>query len=251
MSTKQIFGLIGNPLSHSFSKKYFNEKFSREGITHCSYELFELSRIEDFNELIKNDPRIQGLNVTIPYKEQIIPFLDDLHESAKKVKAVNVIKFSANGFLRGYNSDYFGFMESLVNWLPADLNNHRALILGTGGAAKAVQAVLNDLNISHHMVSRNRGKADFTYRDINQREEILATHNIIINTTPVGAHPNTDVCPEINYDSISANHYVYDLIYNPSETLMLIKSKEKGAIIKNGMEMLELQAEKAWEIWNT
>ncbi len=243
------FGLIGYPLSHSFSKKYFAEKFKKETITDVRYDLFEIEKIEMVEEIFKI-PQLKGFNVTIPYKESIKEYLDDFDVSAKNVGAVNVVKIDPNGQRIGFNSDYYGFRQSLNNWL--DINRKfQALILGTGGAAKAIIAVLTDLKVDFQIVSRDPHKGDLTYEMLNKFPEKLENYKLIINTTPLGMSPNLNLCPDLPYQMLGKKHYLYDLIYNPPETLFLKKGSENGCQIKNGSEMLELQAEKSWEIWNS
>jgi shikimate dehydrogenase len=258
------FGLIGFPLKVSFSKNYFSEKFERESLKNCSYELYPIADISEFPNFIKSHPGLRGLNVTIPHKKTVINYLDELDESASEVGAVNVIKFEKNGKLIGFNSDVFGFEQS---FLPLVKPHHRsALILGTGGSAMAVAYVLRKHNIPYQFVSRHpstplRGRSDLrplseaktpakmqTYDDLHQNGFGDAT--IIINTTPLGMTPNIDTFPDLPYDKITPDFLYYDLVYTPEETLFLTKSKMQGATIKNGLEMLYLQAEKAWEIWN-
>jgi shikimate dehydrogenase len=241
----KTYGLIGYPLEHSFSGKYFTEKFEKENIPDCEYRLFPLEYIKEFEELKKQD--IAGLNVTIPYKEQVISYLDELDEHAKAIGAVNVIQFE-NGKTKGYNSDYYGFKDSLVKFLPSELRS-KALILGTGGASKAVKQVLLDLSIPYQVVSRKKGY-DFTYEELNSTPEILSDIHLIINTTPLGTFPKVDEKPALPYKSINRNHYCYDLVYNPSETAFMKAATAQGAKSINGLEMLIGQAEKSWEIWN-
>ena len=243
-----MYGLIGYPLSHSFSKKYFQDKFLQEGLDD-HYELFELRGIEEVLGIIKNNPNLAGLNVTIPYKESIIPFLDYLDDSAKLVGAVNVIKIQDNS-LTGYNSDFFGFESSLLNWLPPKTKDLSAVILGTGGAAKAVEAVLKDNYIAYKLISRTKTITTLTYDEL-KTGSLIANSKLIINTTPLGMTPKIDECPDISYDQLSDEHFVFDLIYNPAETLFLRKANAQGAKVKNGLEMLQLQAEKSWEIWTS
>ncbi len=246
---KYLFGLIGFPLSHSFSKKYFSAKFEKEGIEEFYYELFPLESIEEFPNLIGKNPNLIGLNVTVPYKEAVIPFLDELDESAAAVNAVNVISIQPDKRV-GYNSDVYGFQKSLENFLtevgrkPNDL---KALILGTGGAAKAVQFVLTTMQIPFLTVSRSAHKGKLTYDDLDQR--CISSHKLIINTTPLGMAPNVHTCPPIPYENMEPDHLLFDLVYNPETTLFLEKGFLQGAKGKNGMEMLHLQAERAWEIW--
>lgn len=242
------YGLIGFPLSHSFSKKYFGYKFQNENISNCQYDLFEINNIHLVDNVfqLKN---LQGFNVTIPYKHDIMKYMDDFDHSAKKVGAVNVVKIDEDGKKTGYNSDYYGFRTSLENWLP-DLGNYKALILGTGGAAKAVIAVLNDLSIPFLKISRDPEKGDLSYVELSMQRGVLKSHRLIINATPLGMSPNIDSMPEISYGMLDETFYLYDLIYNPAETKFLTEGKKHDAFIKNGLEMLELQAEKSWEIWN-
>ena len=254
----KLLGLIGYPLSHSFSKKYFTQKFEKEGLTHdWQYELFPIETIEKFLELIqtysppKSDGQLYlaGLNVTIPYKEAVIPFLDILHETAKEIGAVNCIKFS-EGKLVGYNTDYFGFQKSLLGLLDgAHLKGDlEALILGTGGSAKAVAYALKDLKIPYLYVSRRPSEKGLTYEELDNA--ILKTHRLLINTTPLGMSPHTEGCPPIPYETLDESFFMYDLVYNPVETTFLKNGKARGAKVKNGLDMLHFQAEKGWEIWN-
>ncbi|CAN5394374.1 shikimate dehydrogenase [soil metagenome] len=247
---KRIFGLIGQTLKHSFSKNYFTEKFRKENIQDCSYELFELENINFFSQLISDNLQLVGLNVTIPYKEQVIPYLTQLDASAEKVGAVNVIKINSDQSLTGFNSDYYGFKTSLENWIP-QYKKPKALVLGTGGSSRAVFATLKDLGIKYISVSRNATDRSIDYQQLKKRPEILKEHLLVINTTPVGMYPKVDQAPELDYNLINSSHYLYDLVYNPTKTLFLEKGLIKGAKIKNGLEMLHLQAEKSWEIWNS
>jgi shikimate dehydrogenase len=245
----KLFGLIGYPLKHSFSKKYFTEKFEKENIKNHRYELFELPDFNDLPSLIANNPNLVGLNVTIPHKQNVLPFMNDLDQhSAARIGAVNTIKIMPNGFLKGYNTDYYGFKTSLEQWLPTT-QNLRAIVVGNGGAAKAVCAALTDLTIDHQVVSRSTTNTHtLTYEALNA--SILATHRLIINTSPVGTFPNINDCPDIPYDLLTDQHFLYDLVYNPIKTLFLQKGEAQGATTHNGLAMLHLQAEKAWEIWN-
>lgn len=245
----RLFGLIGKKLGHSFSKGYFTEKFAREGITDCHYELFELGTIEELRALLDQQPDLEGLNVTIPYKQDVFPFLHQLDASAQKVGAVNVIKRDAKGKLTGYNSDYYGFRTSLENWLPAGFDG-QALVLGTGGASRAVCAALQDMGIGYVQVSRTEGEQQVTYEEL-RANELLSLHHLVINTTPLGMHPQTESAPDLNWEEAGARHYFYDLVYNPAETRFMVLGKEQGGQSKNGLEMLHLQAEKSWEIWNS
>ncbi|WP_337044712.1 shikimate dehydrogenase family protein [Emticicia sp. 17c] len=243
-----IYGLIGYPLGHSFSKQYFTEKFDKMGIAeNNAYEKFELADIQDFPDLIRNQPDLRGLNVTIPHKQAVMPYLDGLDASAEKVGAVNVIKIGEGGKLIGYNSDYYGFKTSLEAFIPAG-GALKALILGNGGAAKAVAAALKDLAIPFKVVSRTKSADTLTYDELAAE---LTNYQLIVNSSPVGTYPKSDVCPDIPYELLTPEHYLYDLVYNPVQTLFLEKGQAKGAKIHNGLKMLHLQAEKAWEIWNS
>lgn len=243
--------LIGFPLTHSFSQKYFTDKFKREAISGYSYQLFPLHFISELPLLLSAYPDLVGINVTIPYKELVMPFMDELDESAREAGAVNTIRIQRNhpekGYhLTGYNTDTYGFRESIR---PILRNNHqRAFILGTGGAAKAVASVLRSLNIEYLFVSRKEGKKTITYNDMNQ--QAVQSFPFIINCTPIGTYPNTDDCPDIPYQFLTAQNFLYDLVYNPEETLFLRKGREQGAMVKNGLDMLHLQADKAWEIFS-
>ena len=241
------FGLIGKNIAYSFSKSYFKEKFELEQITDAHYENFDIQDISEFKTILKNNPELKGLNVTIPYKEQVIPFLDKLNKKAAAIGAVNTIKVSKKGKLIGYNTDYYGFKKSIEPHLR--LHHKKALILGTGGASKAIAYALERLHISTEFVSRNKSAiATYSYESLSK--ELLSEFTIIINCTPLGTHPNTDACPYIPYEFITDMHLLYDLIYNPAETKFLEKGKAKGAMTCNGLMMLHLQAEKAWKIWN-
>lgn len=243
------FGLIGHPLSHSFSKSYFEEKFREENLEQYFYHLFDILNLKaELPEILQGHPHLVGLNVTIPYKEQIIPLLTALDESAQKVGAVNVIKVNKNQLI-GYNSDYYGFRTSLIKWLN---NSHlkRALVLGSGGASKAVVAALNDLDIEPTIVSRKPTGSEVSYEDLYVQKELISASQLIVNTSPVGMHPNEADCPDIPYDLLTASHWLYDLVYNPEVTSFMRKGAAQGARIKNGLDMLHLQAEKSWEIWS-
>jgi len=243
------FGLIGFPLSHSFSKKFFSDKFEREGITDCRYGVFEIDSIQKVEDVFVM-PGLVGFNITIPYKTEIMAFLQQLDDSAKKVGAVNVVKIEKDGSRTGYNSDYYGFRTSLEKWFPRR-HASGALILGIGGAAKAVIAVLDDLGISYLKVSRDGQKGDLTYDDLKNKSHLFDDYPLIINTTPLGMSPNINSQPDLNYQELSSKNYLYDLIYNPPETAFLKAGSKNGAHTKNGHEMLILQAEKSWEIWNS
>lgn len=244
---KNLYGLIGYRLSHSFSKQYFSNKFEQEHIEDSSYELFELKDIQEFPQLIEQHPNIKGMNVTIPYKQQVMRYLDGLDGSAKLVGAVNTIKFENNKRM-GFNTDYYGFKESLENWLGAT-QVKKALVLGTGGASRAVKCTLHALEIDFMMISRESSEHAISYEELKQKHQ-LKEFPLIINTTPLGMSPNIETCPDIAYEQLSSANYCYDLVYNPEITLFMKKSEERGAAVKNGLEMLHLQAEKSWEIWN-
>jgi shikimate dehydrogenase len=244
---KQIenFGLIGKDISYSFSKKYFTQKFINEGLNNCSYENYDISSISELLEVI-NDTKIKGLNVTIPYKESVIELLNHIDPIAKKIGAVNTIKIDKQNKLLGYNTDYIGFKQSLESNIS---NQKRALILGTGGASKAIVYALKTLNIKTLLVSRKKREESITYEDISN--QIIKDHTIIINCTPLGTYPNIEECPKIPYQYITERHLCYDLIYNPIKTKFLILSEKEGASIINGNEMLENQAIESWKIWNS
>ncbi len=242
------FGLIGATVSHSFSKSYFDEKFFREGLRDYHYDLYSLPNIDGLKKLLDENPELAGLNVTIPYKEQVIKFLSDIDSDARKIGAVNVIKIQ-EGKLTGFNTDSDAFYESLEKWFPAT-KNPKALILGTGGSSKAVQQALKKLSISFELVSREKTKGQHTYESLEKDGTPISNANLIINTSPLGMSPNTNTCPPIDYDLLTPDHYIYDLIYNPARTLFLQKAEMRNAHIKNGLEMLHIQAEKSWAIWN-
>jgi shikimate dehydrogenase len=242
----KLYGLIGYPLGHSFSKKYFTEKFAREGIADCAYKNFAIPAIDELKDILVQHPQLCGLNITIPYKQAVISFLDDTTTLPKGLTACNCIKI-AEGKLIGYNTDVTGFEKSLLPQLKT--HHTRALILGNGGAAEEVKFVLHQLKIDCKIVSRKLyGDAHLTYGDLN--EQILKDHLLIINTTPLGTFPNVDECPAIPYQSLTTQHYLFDLVYNPAKTLFLQKGAERGAAVKNGADMLEIQAEECWKIWN-
>jgi shikimate dehydrogenase len=238
-----LYGLIGFPLAHSFSPAYFKKKFAEQGID-AVYEPFPLSSIEEFTALLASYPSLEGLNVTIPYKEAIIPYLDELDSVAAEIGAVNCIVLR-NGRKKGYNTDVTGFEKSLNPLLQPQ--HTQALILGTGGSSKAVAYVLEQLGIKYQSVSRNKQDSHVTYEELTP--EIISQHKLIINTTPLGMYPNIDGAAEIPYEAIGPQHLLFDLIYNPEETKFLLQGKEQGAVIKNGFEMLQLQAEAAWDVW--
>lgn len=247
------YGLIGFPLKHSFSAKFFTEKFKRENID-AKYLNFEIENIRQIKEVVSANPNLKGLNVTIPYKEQVIPFLDELLPEAEKIGAVNVIKIDRKPndrydyHLKGYNTDYPGFKKSIEPLIKPDIHK-KALVLGTGGASKAVVQALDDLGIDWKYVSRTPGENKFIYEELTP--EIINNYRIIINASPVGTFPNVNECPAIPYPYLTGNHLLYDLVYNPKETLFLKKGKAHGATVKNGEEMLLIQAQEAWRIWTT
>lgn len=240
-----IFGLIGRDIAHSFSAQYFADKFKNEDIHNCLYKNFDIPEIAYLSEVIKKNRPMRGLNVTIPYKEVVIPYLDKLSKKAEAIGAVNTIKVTKQGKLKGYNTDAYGFEKSLKPLLKP--HHTKALILGTGGASKAVAWVLDKLCIDYKYVSRTPTDSNLSYLDAN--EQTLKEYKLIINCTPLGTSPNTEAFPKIDYNGFSAEHIAFDLIYNPSETKFLALAKEKGALTKNGYDMLVFQAEKAWEIW--
>ena len=242
------FGLIGRTLGHSFSARYFADKFQREGLadTH-RYDLFELPEIECVKELIATTEGLVGFNVTIPYKQQIIPYLDSLSAEARNIGAVNCVKIESDGRLTGYNTDIDGIRLSLDKLLGgAEID--AALVLGTGGASQAVQYVLAERNIPYSIVSRDSAKGNLTYDDL--KVEVTSSHHLIINSSPVGMYPNVDQCPDIPYELLTADHYLFDLVYNPERTLFAERAATMGAHTLCGLDMLYAQAESAWRIWN-
>jgi shikimate dehydrogenase len=242
------FGLVGFPLSHSFSKKYFTEKFQSLGISvDHQYNLYEIEDIVELKNIVKNTEGLKGLNVTIPYKVAVKPFLNEIDSAAERIGAVNVIKILDDKKLKGYNSDYFGFRKSLEEFL-GNAKGIKALVLGNGGAAKAVCVVLEDMGIEYKLVSRRASDDTINYRKAN---ELLAESKLIINCTPLGTYPNVASFPDLDYENIGNGHFCFDLVYNPSETKFLQKSKSNGANTINGYDMLVYQAEKSWEIWNS
>jgi shikimate dehydrogenase len=245
------FGLIGYPLSHSFSQGFFSKKFLNENIVDAQYENYPIDNIQAFSSLWENE-NLEGLNVTIPYKKEVIPFIQFPSSVVQKINACNCIR-KFNNELYGYNTDVIGFEKSLLPLLKS--NHTKAFILGTGGAAAAVEYVLQKLGIAYQLVSRNQqpDASIFNAPVINYsalNDDMINQHKLIINTSPIGMFPNVNETPSIPYASIGANHYLYDLVYNPGETLFLTKGKEKGAAIKNGLDMLHIQAEESWAIWN-
>jgi shikimate dehydrogenase len=240
------YGLIGFPLSHSFSEKYFANKFLQEGVTDCIYQNFPIENIQDIYQLIADMPDLKGLNVTIPYKEKILHLLTTSNEIVKAIGACNCVKIEKEK-LFGYNTDVIGFKKSFQQHLKP--YHTKALILGDGGAAKAVAYVFEKTGIEYIYVVRKGFSGDRKILFNNITDSLIASHTVIVNSTPLGTYPNIHECPSINYDILTPRHYLYDLVYNPEKTLFLQKGEAKGAFIKNGYEMLLLQAEESWKIW--
>lgn len=246
----RLYGLIGRPLTHSFSKKYFTEKFEKLGITDARYELFPLDSLDELKPLLAAHPDLRGLNVTIPFKQAVLPLLDELDETAAAVGAVNTISIGQT--LKGYNTDVYGFRQSIKPFLTSQ--HERALILGTGGASKAVFHVLRTIGIDCAFVTRNKsavpeGQLAFTYEEVNTH--VVDAFRLIVNTTPLGMFPSVESCAALPYVALGSEHLLYDLVYNPAETEFMKRGKAHGARVMNGLDMLQLQAEKAWEIWNS
>jgi shikimate dehydrogenase len=241
----RLFGLLGYPLTHSFSQKYFTEKFQQLGISDTAYENFSIPDIQELKQILSSRKDLQGFNITIPYKKAVLDFLQEVSDPVKKMGACNCVKI-VDGKLKGYNTDVVGFQRSLEPFLKP--HHQKALILGTGGASAAVEYVFQQLQIPYLFVSRTASSNAISYQDIS--EEIIETHQLIINTSPLGMYPNLDVCPAIPYQYLTAQHHLFDLIYNPTETKFLSLGKQHGATIQNGFEMLILQAEESWRIWN-
>jgi len=241
------YGLIGYPLTHSFSQKYFTEKFEREGISGCVYVNFPIASIDELPAVLA-DPELCGLNVTIPYKEQVLAFLDERSPVVAAIGACNCIRIEG-GILTGHNTDVVGFEQSLLPKLGS--HHRRALVLGTGGAAKAVEYVLGRLGIAYRLVTRRprAGTSDLGYEQVDAA--VLRSHTLVVNTTPLGMYPKVDECPSLPYEAAGPEHYFFDLVYNPDRTLFLLKAGERGAVVENGHEMLLLQAEESWRIWNS
>ncbi len=245
MLEKRKYGLIGKNINYSFSKKYFNDKFLKENITNCSYENYDLQSVKDFKKIIK-DNAIKGFNVTIPYKEEIMEFINKIDPIAKKIGAINTIKIHNKNIIEGYNTDYIGFVISLKNLIS---NQKKALVLGTGGASKAIIFGLSSIGIESTIVSRNKREGVISYSELNKK--VIEENTIIINCTPLGTFPKTQECPKIPFEFLSSNHICYDLIYNPEKTKFLLESEKMGATIINGKKMLENQANESWKIWNS
>jgi shikimate dehydrogenase len=244
-NAERLFGLIGYPLSHSFSKKYFTEKFEKEKIIDCRYELFPISSITDLKTILETNSALSGLNVTIPYKESIIQYLDGMSEAVSEIRACNCIRI-VDGKLTGHNTDVIGFEEMIRPYLNP--HHNKALILGTGGAAKAVAWVFKKIGIDYLYVSRFSGNNKITYGEIDA--SVMDSYKIVVNTTPLGMAPNIEGTPDIPFNKASEQHLFIDLIYNPEMTRFLSLASEKGATIVNGMKMLIIQAEESWKIWN-
>ena len=241
------YGLIGYPLEHSFSRNYFNEKFRNERID-AEYDNFEIPSIENLKEVLESTPNLRGLNVTIPYKEEVIRYLDELSPEARAIGAVNVIRVTHKGsktVLKGFNSDVIGFTRSIESMLEP--LHRKALILGTGGAAKAVDYGLKSLGLGTLFVSRTARSGVITYNDVTP--DLIRSHKVIVNCTPLGMYPHVDSCPPLPYEAMDSHTLLYDLLYNPDETLFMQKGRQQGAITKNGLEMLLLQAFASWEMW--
>tara|TARA_R100001369_G_scaffold88623_1_gene125423 strand:- start:1915 stop:2646 length:732 start_codon:yes stop_codon:yes gene_type:complete len=240
------YGLIGKDISYSFSKTFFSVKFEQEN-RQDTYHNFDIESIDEFPKIVSITDSLKGLNVTIPYKETIIPLLDRIDNEAAEIGAVNTIKFQNDGSLKGYNTDHYGFAKSLANFLP--IKEKTALILGTGGASKAIKYVLDTMDFAYKIVSRTKKENAITYNDLTR--DIVASHYLIINCTPLGTSPNITECPHIPYQYITADHVLFDLIYNPSQTEFLKLGRVQGARTSNGLKMLEYQAKKAWKIWRS
>jgi shikimate dehydrogenase len=241
----KTYGIIGFPLTHSFSQQYFTEKIAKEGIEDAVFNVFPLTTIEEFPKLLSNHQSLKGLAVTIPYKEKILKYISNLSDEVKQIGATNCIRIKGDE-LMAFNTDIIGFEKSFVKHLKPQ--HAKALVLGTGGASKAVQYVLKKLGIEFLVVSRNAAENTIQYADIT--EAVIKNHNIIINSTPLGMSPAENICPDIPYHLLTADHYLYDLVYTPAKTLFLQKGEEHGATIENGFEMLIIQAEENWRIWN-
>ena len=245
MGKHKIFGLVGRKISYSFSASYFREKFRKEGLSTYQYVNFDIDNIRHLLHIIKSNKRIKGLNVTIPYKEEVLPLLDSLSKTAAVIGAVNTIRITKKG-LKGYNTDHYGFRKALEPLL--EQHHKKALILGTGGAAKAVAYALRKLKIEYDFVSRIPTETVFAYETLDAG--VFDDYQIIINTTPLGTFPNVEGCPPLDYSLFAAKHIAFDLVYNPPQTEFMKRAAASGAVAKNGYDMLVHQAEKAWKIWN-
>lgn len=242
------FGLIGRTLRHSFSQAYFTQKFERLGLSDCRYELFELAAITELPALLAAHPQLMGLNVTIPYKEAVWLYVDEVSSNAARVGAINVIELRPDGHRVGHNTDVIGFRESLSRFYPATTPAGRALVLGTGGTSKAIRVALEERGIPYWVVSRDPLNSGLTWRDLTPA--LVAEHPLIINATPLGTFPLVHEYPPLPYEALTPDHYLFDVVYNPSETEFLRRGREAGAHTQNGFEMLQLQAEASWKIWN-
>ncbi len=238
------YGLIGHNIGYSFSKTFFNFKFEKEN-RNDSYENFDIPVLSEISEILENNPDLKGLNVTIPYKKSIIQLLDEVDKEALQIGAVNTIKINKDGTLKGYNTDHYGFSKALMEFLP--IKEKKALVLGTGGASKAVKYVLEIMNFEVTQVSRTKTDNNITYTDLNR--DIIKQNYLIVNCTPLGTFPNIEECPDIPYEYLTEDHLAFDLTYNPRETKFMKLSKDRGARKSNGLKMLEYQAKKAWSIW--
>ena len=245
LKKKTKYGLIGKNINYSFSKKFFNDKFIKENISDCSYENYDLKSIKEFGSVLK-DKSIKGFNVTIPYKKEIIDFIDEIDPIAKKIGAVNTLKINDRKIIKGYNTDYLGFISSIKHLI---FDQKNALVLGTGGASKAIIYGLNSMGIKSTNVSRKKTRGTVIYEDLN--EKIIKENRIIVNCTPIGTFPKIEESPKIPFEFLTSNHLCYDLIYNPEKTKFLKESEKMGATIVNGKKMLENQANESWEIWNS
>ncbi len=243
----RLYGLIGYPLEHSFSGRYFTEKFIREGLLDCSFKVFPIPAIQQLPDLLKANPALKGLSVTIPYKEQVLQYVNQLSNEVKLIGATNSLRIS-NNILIAYNTDIAGFEKSFVQFLKPQ--HTKALVLGTGGASKAVQFVLKKLNFVFLLVSRSESLKNNVINYSMLSESIMNEYSVIINCTPAGMWPKVNDCPDMPYNLVTPNHYFFDLIYTPAKTLFLLKAEEKGATIKNGYDMLIIQAEESWKLWN-
>lgn len=243
---KQRFGLLGRNISYSFSRVYFTEKFKREKRTDCSYENFDLPNLTSLEEIFKT-PHLKGMNVTIPYKQDVMPFLDEVDPVAQEIGAVNTIVFDSKGKSKGYNTDHIGFLESVSPLLSSNIES--ALILGTGGASKAIVFALNNIGIKTQYVSRSSSEHAMAYDKLTH--EVISKHKLIVNCTPLGTFPNVDVKPKLNYDLLTSEHVLFDLIYNPSKTAFMKEGIKAGAKVSNGENMLIRQAIASWELWNS
>ena len=239
---KTLYALIGHPLGHSFSQSFFRAKFEDEGVD-ADYVNFDIAHVEDVLDIVRRNPALRGFNVTIPHKQSVMPLLSSIDPAAAAIGAVNTVCVST---MRGYNTDYVGFAESIKPLLAPHMT--RALVLGTGGSSRAVHYALRQMGIATQAVSRERKEGCIAYADITPAT--LASHHIVVNCTPLGMHPHTDVCPPLPYEAIGREHLLFDLVYNPPLTLFLARGKERGATVKNGQEMLERQALLSYEIWN-